>query len=135
MNILRFITTALVTGLLFGILDAIINGNRYAVKLMECYKPIARKKINIPAGLAIDLAYGFVISGLYVPLSLILPAESGIITGIMYGAGMWFFRVVMNVISSWMMFNIPGRTLVYTLLTGLVEMILLGIVNGLMLNL
>jgi hypothetical protein len=47
---------------------------------------------------------------------------------------MWFFRVLMNVISSWMMFNIPGKTLVYLLLTGLIEMILLGILNGLMLK-
>jgi hypothetical protein len=47
---------------------------------------------------------------------------------------MWFFRVLMGVISNWMMFDIPARTLVYLLLTGLVEMIILGIMNGLIIK-
>jgi hypothetical protein len=101
---------------------------------MECYKPIAKQSINIPAGLIIELVYGFVISGLFLLLFPVLPTEFGLIKGIIFGVGMWFFRVLMNVISSWMMFNIPGKTLVYLLLTGLIEMILLGILNGLMLK-
>jgi uncharacterized membrane protein YvlD (DUF360 family) len=131
---IRFIITAILTGLLFGILDGLINGNPYATKLMECYKPIAKQSINIPAGLIIELVYGFVISGLFLLLFPVLPTEFGLIKGIIFGVGMWFFRVLMNVISSWMMFNIPGKTLVYLLLTGLIEMILLGILNGLMLK-
>jgi hypothetical protein len=131
---IRFIITAILTGLLFGILDGLINGNPYATKLMECYKPIAKQSINIPAGLIIDLVYGFAISGLFLLLFPVLPTEFGLIKGIIFGVGMWFFRVLMNVISSWMMFNIPGKTLVYLLLTGLIEMILLGILNGLMLK-
>jgi hypothetical protein len=131
---IRFIITAILTGLLFGILDGLINGNPYATKLMECYKPIAKQSINIPAGLIIDLVYGFAISGLFLLLFPVLPTEFGLIKGIIFGVGMWFFRVLMNVISSWMMFNIPGKTLVYLLLTGFIEMILLGILNGLMLK-
>jgi hypothetical protein len=131
---IRFIITAILTGLLFGILDGLINGNPYAIKLMECYKPIAKQSLNISAGLIIDLVYGFAISGLFFLLFPVLPTESGIIKGITFGVGMWFFRVLMNVISSWMMFNIPVKTLVYLLLTGLVEMILLGIFNGLILK-
>jgi hypothetical protein len=131
---IRFIITAILTGLLFGILDGIINGNPYAIKLMECYKPIAKQSINIPAGLIIDLVYGFAISGLFLLLFPVLPSEVGIIKGIVFGVGMWFFRVLMNVISSWMMFIIPWKTLMYLLLAGLIEMILLGILNGLMLK-
>jgi hypothetical protein len=126
-----FTITAILTGLLFGILDGLINGNPYATKLLECYKPIAKQSINIPAGIIIDLAYGFAISGLFIVLIPILPTESGIIKGIILGIGMWFFRVLMNVVSSWMMFNIPAKTLFYLLITGLIEMILLGILNGL----
>lgn len=129
---IRFIITAILTGLLFGILDGLINGNPFAAKLMECYKPIARQSINIPAGLIIDLIYGFAISGLFLLLFPVLPTEIGLIKGIVFGVGIWFFRVLMNVISSWMMFNIPCKTLVYLLLAGLIEMILLGILNGLM---
>jgi hypothetical protein len=131
---IRFIIIAILTGLLFGILDGLINGNPYAAKLMECYKPIAKQSINIPAGLIIDLVYGFAISGLFVLLFPVLPTEFGIIKGITFGIGIWFFRVLMNVISSWMMFNIPCKSLIYLLLAGLIEMILLGILNGLMLK-
>jgi len=131
---IRFIIAAILTGLLFGILDGLINGNPFASKLMECYKPIAKQTINIPAGIIIDLIYGFAISGLFLLLFPVLPTEFGIIKGITFGVGMWFFRVLMNVISSWMMFNVPIKTLVYLLLIGLVEMILLGILNGLLLK-
>jgi len=131
---IRFIITAILTGLLFGIFDSLINGNPYATKLLECYKPIAKESINIPVGIIIDLFYGFAISGLFLLLFPVLPTEFGLIKGVIFGAGIWFFRVLMNVISSWMMFNIPGKTLVYLLLTGLIEMTLLGILNGMMLK-
>lgn len=131
---IRYIVASVLTGVLFAILDSVINGNPLAVKLMECYKPIAREGINIPAGIAIDLVYGFVISGVYLLLIPVLPAGSWFIKGVVFGTGIWFFRVVMNVVSSWMMFNIPCKTLIYILLAGLAEMILLGILNGLVLK-
>ena len=130
----RFILAAIVTGLLFGIMDGLINVNPYAVKLMECFKPIAKQTVNIPIGLAIDLFYGFIISGIFMIIMPVLPTEIGIIKGLVYGLGMWFFRVSMGVISNWMMFNIPAKTLIYVLLTGLVEMIIIGILNGLLLK-
>ena len=61
----RFISAALLTGILFGVMDGLINGNPWAVKLMECYKPLARQVINVPAGILIDLAYGFINPGIY----------------------------------------------------------------------
>lgn len=131
---IRFIIAAILTGLLFGIMDGLINGNPYAMKLMECYKPIAKQTINVPLGLLIDLFYGFVISGIFIIIMPALPTEIGIIKGLTYGFGMWFFRVLMSVISNWMMFNIPGKTLIYLLLTGMIEMIILGIINGLIIK-
>jgi hypothetical protein len=131
---IRFIIAAILTGLLFGILDGLINGNPFTKKLMECYKPIAKQSINIPAGLIIDLVYGFAISGVFLFIIPVLPTESWIIKGVAFGIGMWFFRVLMNVVSSWMMFNIPGKTLIYILLTGLIEMILLGVLNALIIE-
>jgi len=130
----RFVIASILTGLLFGTMDGLINGNPYAAKLMECFKPIAKRSINVPAGLAIDLIYGFVISGIFVIIMPALPTEIGIIKGLAYGLGIWFFRVLMGVISNWMMFNIPGKTLIYMLLTGLIEMVVLGIINGLILK-
>ena len=131
---IRFIITAVLTGLLFGIMDGLINGNPYAVKLLECYKPIAKQTINVPVGLVIDLLYGFVISGIYLIILPSLPTEIGIIKGLTYGLGMWFFRVLMGVISNWMMFNVPAKTLFYVLIAGLIEMVILGVLNGLILK-
>lgn len=131
---LRFFIAAILTGLLFGTMDGLINGNPYALKLMECYKSIAKQTINIPVGLLIDLFYGFIISGIFIIILPALPAESGILNGLLYGFGMWFFRVVMGVISNWMMFAVPGKTLIYVLLTGLFEMIVLGILNGIIIK-
>lgn len=131
---IRFIIAVILTGLLFGTMDGLINGNPYAVKLMECYKPIAKQTVNIPIGLLIDLFYGFIISGIFIIIKPSLPTEIGIIKGLTYGLGMWFFRVLMGVISNWMMFNIPLKTLIYTLLTGLIEMIILGILTGLIIK-
>ena len=130
----RFIIAAISTGILFGIMDGLINGNPLAVRLMKCYKPIAKQNINIPVGLLIDLAYGFAISGIYFSIIPILPTDNLIINGIIFGIGIWFFRVLMGVISSWMMFTIPGKTLFYIAFTGLVEMIILGIINGLIIR-
>lgn len=127
---MRFVITAVLTGLLFGILDGLINANPLAVKLMSCFKPIAREKINVLAGIIIDLCYGFAISGLFLFLKDILSGHTGLMKGIVYGAGIWFFRGLMNAVSSWMMYHVPGRTLLYMLLTGLAEMMALGILNG-----
>ena len=131
---IRFILTALLTGVLFGVMDGLINGNPFASKLLECYNPMARQSVNIPVGLAIDLVYGFIISGIFLVIIAAMPAGSGMVKGLYYGLAMWFFRVVMSVVSSWMMFNIPPKTLVYVLVTGLFEMLILGLVNGLLLK-
>ncbi|MDP1725986.1 MAG: hypothetical protein Q8M15_04325 [Bacteroidota bacterium] len=130
----RFIITAVLTGLLFGLMDGLINANPFAVKLMECYKPIAKQSINVLMGLGIDLLYGFIISSIFILIKPALPSEIGIIKGLSYGLGIWFFRVMMGAISSWMMYNIPIQTLIYVVLTGLIEMTVLGILNGLMLK-
>lgn len=130
----RFIIAAVVTGILFGAMDGFINGNALAAKLMECYKPIAKSTINIPAGILIDLLYGFAITAVFIAVKPVLPSESMIIKGLVFGAGIWFFRVLMNVVSSWMMFNIPLKTLVYLLFAGLAEMLVLGILNGLIIK-
>jgi len=39
----------------------------------------------------------------------------------------WFFRVAMGVAAQAVMFNVPGSTLAYSLIAGLVEMSLLGL--------
>ena len=46
----------------------------------------------------------------------------------------WFFRVVMYTASQWMMFNVPVQALLYSLVVGLGEMLILGVLYGLTLK-
>ena len=127
----RFILISLISGILFAMLDGLINGNPFAQKLMECYKPIAKPSVNIPVGIAIDIFYGFVMCGIFLLIYNSLPAESPLIKGIIYGLFIWFFRVIMSVLSIYMTQQVPAKTLIYILLSGLVEVLIIGMFYGL----
>jgi len=130
----RYIIVSIVNGVLFGVMDGIINANPFAQKLFTVYEPIAKTAINAPAGILIDLAYGFIMGAIFLLLYSSLPGKNGILKGLSFGLIMWFFRVLMNVASSWMMFEVPLITLLYIAATGLVEMLLIGFVYGLFLK-
>ena len=129
-----YLMISIISGILFGVLDAVINANPFAQRLYQVYTPIAKKSVNFVAGIAIDLLYGFVMAGLFLLLYDSLPGANGLLKGISYAIIAWFFRVVMYVASQWMMFTVPGKTLLYTLFTGLVEMVILGSLYGLVLK-
>ena len=129
-----YIIIAVASGILFGVLDATINANPLARRLFVVYQPIARTTLNPVAGIGIDLVYGFVMAGLFLLLYHSLPGESGLLKGVSFALISWFFRVVMSVASQWLMFRVPARTLVYSLVTGLVEMIIIGVLYGLTLK-
>ena len=131
---IRYFIVSFVNGILFGILDAIINANPYAQRIFEFYKPIARKSINAPAGIIIDIVYGFVIGFIFLLLYNALPGNTGLIKGIVFALIIWFFRVLMSVLTNWMIFNVPIAALLYIAITGLIEMIILGIVYGVFLK-
>jgi len=128
---LRTILVSLGGGVLFGVMDGIINANPLGQRVLEAYRPIARTSVNAPIGILIDLIYGFAMVGIFLILYPSLPGGSGWIKGISFGLLAWFFRVLMNAVSNWMMFKLPTETLVYGLATGLIEMLVLGILFGL----
>jgi hypothetical protein len=111
-------------------MDALINANRFGQELLIPFKPIARREVNFIAGILIDLFYGFALAGIFLLISPSLICESYLLRGLLYGLIIWFFRVLMSVLSQWMMFDIPIRTLLYLAITGLAEMLLLGLVYG-----
>jgi hypothetical protein len=131
---LNYVVVSLAGGILFGLLDGVINANPLAQRLYAAYKPIAKLSVNAAAGILIDLGYGFVMAGLFLLLYRSLPGTTGWIKGLSFGMLAWFFRVVMSVASQWMMFRMPSAALAYTLLTGLGEMLLIGIFFGLTLH-
>jgi hypothetical protein len=129
-----YIAISIISGILFGVLDGLKNANPLAVKLYEIYKPISRTSINMVAGMIIDLAYGFILGGLFILLYNSLPGELGVIKGISFALIVWFLRVVMSVASQWMMFKVPVKTCLYDLASGLGEMLVLGILYGITLR-
>ena len=131
---ISYLIVSLVSGLLFGFLDSLINGNPLARRLCEVYTPIARKTLNVPAGVVIDILYGFIMAGIFLLLYAGLPGGTGIVKGISFALLAWFFRVVMSAASNWITFNVPGKTVIYTVLAGLGEMLVIGIIYGLFLK-
>jgi hypothetical protein len=128
-----YIIVSIISGILFGVLDGVINANPLAQRLYQVYKPIAKTSINPLAGIMIDLVYGFVMAGVFL-LYKSLPGETGLVKGMSFAFLVWFFRVVMYTASQWVMFNIPIEALLYSLVTGLGEMLILGVLYGLTLK-
>ena len=131
---ITYIIVSIISGVLFGVLDGLINVNPLAQSLYEVYKPLAKTSINALAGITIDLIYGFAMAGVFLLLYQSLPGEVGLVKGISFAILIWFFRVVMYVASQWVMFNVPVNALLYTLVAGLGEMLILGILYGLTLK-
>ncbi len=130
----RYIIVSIISGILFGILDGVIHANPLAQRLYEIYKPIARTSINPLAGILIDLVYGFVMAGVFLLLYQSLPGETSLIKGVSFACLVWFFRVVMYNASQWVMFNVTVEAVLYSLVAGLGEMLILGVLYGLTLK-
>jgi hypothetical protein len=79
-----YIIISIVSGILFGLLDGVINANPLAKRLYEVYRPIAKTSINPLAGIVIDLVYGFMIAGVFLLLYHNLPGEIGLIKGVSF---------------------------------------------------
>lgn len=131
---ISYIIVSIVSGILFGFLDGLINANPIANKLYEVYKPIAKTSINFVVGVIIDLVFGFILAALFLLIYSSLPGEAGFVKGISFALMVWFFRVIMSVASQWMMFKVPMKTLFYSVITGLGEMLILGMLYGLFLH-
>ena len=129
-----YILVSIISGILFGVLDGVINANPLAQRLYQVYRPIARTSINPLAGIMIDLVYGFVMAGVFLLLYKSLPGETGLVKGMSFAFLVWFFRVVMYTASQWVMFKVPIEALLYSLVTGLGEMLILGVLYGLTLK-
>jgi len=126
----RYTLVGVASGLLFGIMDALINVNPIAERLYEFNLPIRRTSVDVIAGVAIDLAYGFILMAAFLVLYRSLPGRVGLVKGVSFALLVWFLRVVMSAASQWIMLNMPVTALLYGVLTGLGEMLVLGILYG-----
>jgi len=130
----RYIIVSIISGFIFGALDGLINANPLAQRLYRIYQPVAKTSVNVPAGIVIDLVYGFVMAGTFLLLYQSLPGASGLVKGISFAIFLWFFRVLMSTATQWMTLNIPMQALIYTAVTGLLEMLVICIFYGLTLQ-
>ena len=73
-------------------------------------------------------------AGVFLLLHKSLPGETGLIKGVSFAFLVWFFRVVMYTASQWVMFNVTIEAVLYSLVAGLGEMLILGILYGLTLK-
>jgi hypothetical protein len=96
-----------------GSLDGLGNGNPFAAALFEAYKPISRTNANFIFGILVDLAYGFILGGIFILLYPSLPGAEGIIKGLSFAGIAWFLRVVMSAASTYVMFSIPVPVILY----------------------
>ena len=118
------------SGILFLVMDFVLNVNPLARRLNEPYRPIARRELRLLAPVIIDLAYGLLMAGIFLMLRPALPGSKVVGAGISFGLLTWFFRVLMAGISQWVMFDVPLRTHFYSIGAGLIEMMALGLFYG-----
>lgn len=59
-----------------------------------------------------------------------LPGRVGLVKGVSFALLVWFLRVVMCDASQWVILNVPVAALLYGVLTGLGEMLVLGVLYG-----
>ncbi len=126
-----FLIVGVASGILFVLMDFVLNVNPLARRLNEPYKPIARQKMRLLAPVIIDLLYGLLMAGVFLLLRPALPGSKVLGAGISFGLLAWFFRVLMAGISQWVMFDVPLSTHMYSIGAGLVEMMALGLFYGL----
>ena len=129
----RSLAVGLAAGLIFAVMDGLLNANPAAQRLYAVYRTIARESVNAALGLTFDLASGIVMAFLFVALAPALPGGWAH-RGMAFGLIAWFFRVAMGVASQAVMFRVPGAALLYMLLTGLAEMVALGLFYGALLG-
>lgn len=122
----------LIAGVVFVMLDALINANPIGANALAFYKPVARGQFLMPVGIVTDIISGLVIVFFFALLYPSLPTSSGILKGLVFGLMLSFFRVVMNAAASFAMFEMPAGSLLYVLLSGILEMTLLGFLTGLL---
>jgi len=131
---MRFVVVSWACGILYWILDGVINWNPYALKLYQAHKSNVKMAFSISKSFFIYLIYGFVMAGIFLLLYKSLPGKIGIVKGMSFALIAWFFRGFMSIMTQWMMFNTPFKTMGYVAITGLLEALILGILLGLTLK-
>ncbi len=123
----KILACSMVMGVLFIIFDMLIVISTSPIFAPYSDLPIWKTPPNILAGLFFDLINGFILVAVYV---IIYNGISGFgwKKGLYYGLIVGLFRVVMMSFSSIVMYNIPLRLVITSLITGYIEIAILCII-------
>jgi hypothetical protein len=129
-NVGRLIVTGLVASVLFLVLDMALGmAGGWIGKRLFGLPPAqpAGFDAKIKLGLAFELINGFLLALVYALIHACLPGR-GWTKGVSYGLIVWALRVVMWAFSTYMMTDLAPATIGITVGTGLIEVLILGVV-------
>jgi hypothetical protein len=129
MNVKRLVMTGIVTAILFLVLDMVLGagGGLMAQALGVPSTQPSGIEAKIPFGLIFEVVNGFMLAVIYAIIQPSLPGR-GWQKGLSYGLVVWGLRVVMWAFSTYMMTDMSPILIVITVITGLIEVLILGIV-------
>ncbi len=130
MHVKRLIVAGITASVLFLVLDmmlgaigGLIAANVFGVPFEQ--PPGIEAKIKF--GLLFELINSFMLALIYAVIYRCLPGR-GWQKGISYGLIVWGLRVVMWAFSTFMMTGMPPALIAVTVVTGLIEVLILGVV-------
>lgn len=132
-KILKIFLLCLFIGIAFGILDWIVYANPMVKNLKNIYEPVSRGLIHVTANFFIDIIYGIILCVFYLLLYNSLPGY-GIVKGLIYGILMWFLRIAILTFTQWMVYTTSIGAIIYMVFAGLIEMIIIGVLIGLLIR-
>ena len=130
MNVKRLVVASIVASVLFLVLDAVLGmaGGFVGAQVFGLpfeQPPGIDDKMMI--GPVFELINGFMLAVIYAVIHPSLPGQ-GWKKGISYGLIVWGLRVVMWAFSTYMMTDMAPVSIVINVVTGLIEVLILGIV-------
>ncbi len=130
MNVKRLFMAGIVASVLFLVLDAALGtaGGLIGAQLLGL--PVEQPpgfEAKVKYGLIFELINGFMLAMIYTVIHPSLPGR-GWKKGISYGLLVWGLRVVMGAFSTYMMTDMPPILIAITVVTGLIEVLILCIV-------
>ena len=128
-NVGRLVVSGIVASVLFLVLDAGLGmaggwiGQRFFG--LPFTQPEAMED-KMKAGLVFELVNGFILAAVYAVIHSCLPG-AGWVKGVNYGLIVWALRVVMWAFSTYLMTDMPPTTISITVVTGLIEVLVIGV--------
>jgi hypothetical protein len=130
MNVIRLLVAGIVASVLFLVLDMVLGTARGLIGAKVFGLPIEQPsgfEAKTKFGLILELINGFVLAVVYAVIHPSVPGQ-GWKKGISYGLIVWGLRVVMGAFSTYMMTDTAPISIAITVVTGLIEVLILGVV-------